>query len=121
MAVVGTAIAVPSYTLLRLLGRWATPPASSRPPASDGRPVPPPRGRHLRSVRFIAFFLTAYRRSYLHAYLHRDRGKCRFVPCCAEYFLLAVEKYGLVRGIRLTGSRIARCTPAYRGDYLDFP
>ena len=121
LAIVSTVIAVPGYAALRFLGRSMPVPAAAPATRGDDALTAPPIGAHRRSVRFVAYFLTIYRRSYLHAYLHRGKAGCRFVPCCAEYALLAVEKHGLVRGLRLAGGRIARCKPGNAGDYLDFP
>lgn len=36
---------------------------------------------------------------------------CRFQPTCSEYFLQAVETYGVLRGTWLGLSRLARCHP----------
>ena len=36
---------------------------------------------------------------------------CRFYPTCSEYSYLAVEKYGIVKGILLGIKRIFRCHP----------
>ena len=36
---------------------------------------------------------------------------CRFQPTCSEYSIEALEKHGVVRGLCLTLSRIARCHP----------
>ena len=121
MTIISTVIAVPSFAALRLLGRWAPVNPQIATVVKDSSLPQPGVGTHRLSVRFIAFFVTAYRRSYLHAYLHRSNGACRFIPCCAEYTLMAVEKHGLLRGLRLAGGRVVRCTPAYHGDYLDFP
>jgi hypothetical protein len=37
------------------------------------------------------------------------RVQCRFRPTCSEYSALAVTKYGIGRGLRLTASRIWSC------------
>ncbi len=36
---------------------------------------------------------------------------CRFTPTCSEYFILAVKKYGVVRGSWRGVRRICRCHP----------
>jgi hypothetical protein len=38
-------------------------------------------------------------------------GECRFQPTCSRYAELAVQKYGVVRGLAKTSLRIARCNP----------
>lgn len=42
---------------------------------------------------------------------------CRFVPTCSEYAILAIEKYGVVRGGYLALRRILRCHPFHPGGY----
>lgn len=42
---------------------------------------------------------------------------CRFEPTCSEYYILAVRKYGIVRGIAYTIWRILRCNPWCRGGH----
>ncbi|PID76898.1 MAG: membrane protein insertion efficiency factor YidD [Deltaproteobacteria bacterium] len=42
---------------------------------------------------------------------------CRFTPSCSEYFVEAVEKYGLIRGGGMAFLRILRCNPLCRGGY----
>lgn len=37
------------------------------------------------------------------------RSMCRFEPSCSAYMILAIEKYGTVRGIRKGITRIVRC------------
>ena len=36
---------------------------------------------------------------------------CRFYPSCSEYGLEALRRHGALRGLWLTGWRIARCQP----------
>ncbi|XP_002984616.2 UPF0161 protein At3g09310 [Selaginella moellendorffii] len=38
-------------------------------------------------------------------------GSCRFVPTCSDYSIQAYQKYGVVKGTILTGSRLLRCNP----------
>ena len=42
---------------------------------------------------------------------------CRFSPTCSEYFIMAVEKYGVIKGSYLGGKRILRCHPFNPGGY----
>jgi hypothetical protein len=43
--------------------------------------------------------------------------QCRFEPTCSAYFILAVRKYGAVRGVWLGMRRIGRCHPWNAGGY----
>ncbi len=43
--------------------------------------------------------------------------RCRFQPTCSEYFILAVRKYGAVRGAWRGLLRICRCHPWHPGGY----
>jgi putative membrane protein insertion efficiency factor len=40
---------------------------------------------------------------------------CRFTPSCSEYFILAVRKYGPLRGAGKGVARICRCHPWHPG------
>ncbi len=42
---------------------------------------------------------------------------CRFQPSCSEYFILAVSKYGPLRGSWRGLWRICRCNPWCQGGY----
>ena len=46
---------------------------------------------------------------------------CRFSPTCSEYFIMAVEKYGVIKGSYLGGKRILRCHPFNPGGYDPLP
>lgn len=50
-------------------------------------------------------------RLYQHTLSHIIGRQCRFHPTCSEYFILAVRKYGAVRGVWRGVCRIARCHP----------
>lgn len=47
------------------------------------------------------------------------RNKCRFEPSCSEYMILAIEKYGLLKGVRKGICRLKRCNINHGG--FDFP
>jgi len=42
---------------------------------------------------------------------------CRFVPTCSEYALLAIDKYGVWKGLLLTSKRLLKCHPFHDGGY----
>ncbi|WP_369823985.1 membrane protein insertion efficiency factor YidD [Anaerovibrio sp. JC8] len=46
---------------------------------------------------------------------------CRFVPTCSEYAMIAIEKYGPVKGGYLAIRRILRCHPFHKGGYDPVP
>ena len=47
------------------------------------------------------------------------RSQCRFEPSCSTYMILALQKYGLVRGFIKGVARIIRCRPPNGG--IDYP
>ena len=36
---------------------------------------------------------------------------CRYTPTCSQYAILAINKYGIIKGLRLVIIRIGRCHP----------
>lgn len=42
---------------------------------------------------------------------------CRYYPSCSDYSLQAINMYGIVKGLILTGCRILRCHPWAKGGY----
>ncbi len=45
---------------------------------------------------------------------------CRFYPTCSEYGIMAIKKFGVVRGIFLIVKRILKCHPFHKGG-IDIP
>ena len=45
---------------------------------------------------------------------------CRFYPSCSEYYCLALEKYGPIKGTWRGVKRITRCHPWNKGG-VDLP
>ena len=46
------------------------------------------------------------------------RDRCRYDPCCSTYMIIAIRKYGLIRGLYKGIRRISRCKPPYGGTDL---
>lgn len=47
-------------------------------------------------------------------------ARCRFYPTCSEYAILAVKKYGFLKGVLKSAYRILRCNPFSKGG-IDYP
>ncbi len=48
-------------------------------------------------------------------------ARCRFTPTCSQYCILAIEEWGVVRGLALSLWRILRCNPWGKGGYDPVP
>lgn len=45
----------------------------------------------------------------------KGSGCCIYTPTCSEYTRLAVEKYGVIKGLLKGAWRILRCNPFCKG------
>ncbi len=45
---------------------------------------------------------------------------CRYYPTCSNYTIMAIEKYGLIKGGIKSIWRIIRCNPLSKGG-IDYP
>lgn len=36
---------------------------------------------------------------------------CRFTPTCSEYMIEAIERFGVIKGVKMGIKRIRRCRP----------
>ena len=50
----------------------------------------------------------------------KGRPTCRFYPTCSKYAIMAVEKYGLIKGLFMAVWRVLRCNPMNKGG-IDYP
>jgi putative component of membrane protein insertase Oxa1/YidC/SpoIIIJ protein YidD len=123
LAVAATPFAVGAFVFVLGLMKWAPSrreilKASERDREDSADPVLPSRAHNSWLIELFVFF---YRHSLFGMYLNRNGPRCCFVPSCTEYAIRAVGKYGLRRGLLLTGDRFRRCTPLDEGAYVDFP
>ncbi|MPW25314.1 membrane protein insertion efficiency factor YidD [Alkalibaculum sp. M08DMB] len=44
-------------------------------------------------------------------------GRCRFYPTCSEYCYKAFDKYGVLKGMKISINRIIKCHPFHPGGY----
>jgi putative membrane protein insertion efficiency factor len=65
----------------------------------------------------FAAFLIATVRAYQALLRPLLPSVCRFQPSCSEYFILAVQQHGPVRGACKGVWRICRCNPFHQGGY----
>ena len=48
------------------------------------------------------------------------RPRCKYVPSCSEYARMAINEFGVLKGLVLAGWRLLRCNPASHGG-IDYP
>ncbi|MBQ4262890.1 MAG: membrane protein insertion efficiency factor YidD [Bacilli bacterium] len=46
---------------------------------------------------------------------------CRFTPTCSQYMKVSIERYGVLKGIKLGTKRILRCHPFGKFGYDPVP
>jgi len=48
-------------------------------------------------------------------------GGCRFTPTCSEYSVMAIRRFGIIKGAYLSFLRILRCNPFTRSKVDPLP
>ena len=66
----------------------------------------------------IAMTLVGFYRKYISPMFPPS---CRYVPTCSEYAMIALQRYGFVKGSWMAIKRICRCHPWHPGGYDPVP
>lgn len=61
------------------------------------------------SIQFYQFFS------------HMTPAVCRFYPTCSHYTAEAIERYGILKGLKLSVLRLLKCHPFHAGGYDPIP
>lgn len=72
----------------------------------------------LRAPKWFALCLIRFYQSCISP---RYPACCRFRPTCSQYAVLAIEKFGVLKGSWLAFKRILRCNPLNPGGYDPVP
>lgn len=48
-------------------------------------------------------------------------ARCRFYPTCSEYSAVAINRFGVIKGLFLSIWRLFRCNPFFKGGYDPVP
>lgn len=70
-----------------------------------------------RVIEFILIKPIEFYRKYISPH---TPARCRFYPSCSQYAILAIKKYGPMKGLIKAVWRILRCNPFSRGG-IDYP
>lgn len=68
-------------------------------------------------IRFMQHMICFFIRLYQRAISPFIKPCCRFYPSCSQYALLAVQHFGIGKGLWLACCRLLRCHPWADGGY----
>lgn len=70
--------------------------------------------------KLCVFFIRLYQ-NFISPQLRKKGIKCRFHPTCSNYGILAIQKYGVLKGVMKTWNRLYRCRPGNLESCIDYP
>jgi len=68
--------------------------------------------------RFMLWLIRFYRRELSG---RKKNPTCRYIPCCSQYAMTAIERYGAWKGGWMALWRLLRCNPFSKGGYDPVP
>jgi putative membrane protein insertion efficiency factor len=80
-----------------------------------------PERKQSNTYNFISLFIISIILLYQKIFSPIFGQKCRFIPTCSSYSILALKKYGLKKGIIISTKRICKCHPWNKGGYDPVP
>ena len=72
-------------------------------------------------MRLVADLMVWTIRGYQHLISRYTPPSCRFTPTCSQYALVAVGRFGALRGGWMAALRILRCHPFHPGGHDPVP
>ena len=79
------------------------------------------RNKNLLVFILVFFIKEIWQNRLSKKYNKKYKVICRFYPTCSDYSVLALKKYGFLKGVHLTYKRIKRCNNENTGECFDFP
>jgi len=71
--------------------------------------------------KFSIYLIVSIHQRNISPRLNKIGSKCRFYPSCSNYGLMAIEKYGFMKGWIKTLWRIWECNPWNKESHIDYP
>jgi hypothetical protein len=69
----------------------------------------------------LEFVFAVYRRAVSPILHSLGRSQCIYLPTCSEYALVAMQRFGVLRGGAMALRRIGRCHPLAEGGFDPVP
>ena len=72
-------------------------------------------------VKFSIVLIKELHQKRISPKLNKLGQKCRFYPSCSNYGIIALRKYGFIKGWLKTINRILRCNVSNNESCVDYP
>jgi putative membrane protein insertion efficiency factor len=71
--------------------------------------------------KILIFILKTYNKIISPVLVNIFGHSCRFDPTCSRYSIEVIERFGLIKGIKLSLIRLSRCHPFSKVDFDPIP